>query len=175
MMVGGGTGSSDPTNRATASHLDELAKELGVRDDLIWTGFLSPQDVSAALLSADIAVLPYAEGASFRRGSLMAVLEHGLPLVTTRPSDENPKSKRPDGTQNPKSKWPRLSHGDNAFLVPPGDASALAEAVRQVANDEALRSQLRGGTRDLAGFFGWERIAKMHVRLYEELTRGQDA
>ncbi len=58
--------------------------------------------------------------------------------------------------------------------MPAGDASALVEAVRQVAGDEALRSRLRTGARDLAGFFGWERIADLHARLYEELTCGRD-
>src|SRR5439155_8762790 len=69
MMVGGGLGSSDPTNRATAAQLDMLARELGVQNALLWTGYLSPREVSAALRSADIAVLPYADGASFRLGS----------------------------------------------------------------------------------------------------------
>jgi len=170
LMVGGGIGSSDPTNRATAAYLDNLAKELGVHGDLIWTGFLAPQEVSAALLSADMAVLPYAEGASFRRGSLMAVLEHGLPLVTTYPPTANPKLK----IQNPKSKiqnpeWPQLRHRDNAFLVPAGDSSALAYAVRQVAGDDDLRERLGAGARSLAAFFGWSHIATMHLHLYDEL------
>src|SRR5205814_31009 len=34
MMVGGGIGSSDPTNRATAAAVDALATELGVQDKL---------------------------------------------------------------------------------------------------------------------------------------------
>ena len=89
MMVGGGLGSSDPTNRATARALDALADELGVSAELIWTGYLEPPEVSAALLSADMAVLPYADGASFRRGSLLAVLAHGLPVITTTPGTSN--------------------------------------------------------------------------------------
>src|SRR5205814_10635910 len=125
MMVGGGLGSSDPTNRATATQLDTLARELDVQDMFLWTGYLSPREVSAALRAADIAVLPYADGASFRRGSRLAVLEHGLPVVTTTPQ----KSK----IQNPKSKIqnPTLIDAENALLVSPGNATALAEAIIQ--------------------------------------------
>jgi GT2 family glycosyltransferase/glycosyltransferase involved in cell wall biosynthesis len=184
LMVGGGLGSSDPTNRATASQLSELARQLGVESSLTWTGYLEPGEVSAALLSADMAVLPYADGASFRRGSLLAVLEHGLPLVTTgrdfgfRISDfgfsrtstkseiRNPKSEIPIGDE-----WPRLVDGENALLVGAGDVEGLVEAVWRLAGDTELRERLGAGARELAGFFSWAAIAQSHARLYRQLRQ----
>ncbi len=192
MMVGGGLGSSDPTNRATAAQLDTLAQSLGVDDLLLWTGFLTPGEVSAALLSADMAVLPYADGASFRRGSLMAVLEHALPVITTQTKDEGRRTKdegrrakdarrktmdqqpmnnlEPRNPQsairNPQLDWPSLESGVNALLVPAGDAQALAVAIERLACDPSLRLALSAGSRKLALFFSWKRIAEMHRRLY---------
>ncbi len=163
MMVGGGLGSSDPTNRSTAAQLDALARELGVQGALLWTGYLPPREVSAALRSADIAVLPYSDGASFRRGSLLAALEHGLPVVSTRPV----------GTMDD-GRWttdggPGLVDGENVMLVAPGNADALAKAVRQLMDDSELRAKLSVGAQDLARSFSWERIAVMHEELYTEL------
>jgi glycosyltransferase involved in cell wall biosynthesis len=155
MMVGGGLGSSDPTNRGTAAQVDALAHELGVHDELIWTGYLPPMEISAALLSADMAVLPYADGASFRRGSLLAVLEHGLPVVTTTPSDNETRS--------------ALTARQAAILAPPGDPAALAESLQNLAQDRHLREQLAAGASELARSFSWERIAEMHLELYREL------
>jgi N-acetylglucosaminyl-diphospho-decaprenol L-rhamnosyltransferase len=162
LMVGGGLGSSDPTNRATAEKLAALARDLGVQDRLVWTGYLPPEGVSAALLAADFAVLPYADGASFRRGSLLAALEHGLPIVTTEPKVEH---------QVPG--WPVLVDGENALLVPPGDASALAGAMERVARSPELRERLSAGARELAEFFDWGHIARKHLELYGGL--GVDA
>ena len=195
MMVGGGFGSSDPTNKDTASQLDELARTLGVNDLLLWTGFVASPEVSAALLSADMAVLPFADGASFRRGSLLAVLEHALPVITTLPTkDEGRRTKdgRPttddgrefassstddranslsqltsQGSELSPSSWPTLEHEVNSLLVPPGEPEALADAIERLACDPALQASLRGGARKLARFFGWERIAQMHGELYD--------
>jgi glycosyltransferase involved in cell wall biosynthesis len=166
LMVGGGTGSSDPTNRATAAYLDGMAKELGVQDDLVWTGYLTPREVSAALMSADVAVLPYADGASFRRGSLMAMLEHGLPLVTTTPAPTS-------NTEAQDSSWPRLVDGDNALLVRPGDTGALVEAVGKLAHDADLRVKLAAGSIEVSRYFGWTHIARLHKHLYGELLEKQ--
>ncbi len=161
LMVGGGLGSSDPTNRRTAAELSRLADELGVSGSLIWTGYLSPQEVSAALLSGDMAVLPYTDGASFRRGSLLAVLEHGLPLVTTLPS----------GDAVHKPGWPKLVDGENALLVKACDTEGLAEAVWRLAGDGELRARLTGGSLELARFFSWQRIAEHHLSLYRMLLK----
>ncbi len=158
LMVGGGLGSSDPTNRSTAESLAALARDLGVQDRLVWTGYLPPEEVSAALLAADFAVLPYADGASFRRGSLLAALEHGLPIVTTSPRAEH----YVPG-------WPALVDGENALLVLPGDAGELAGAMERVACSPELRARLSAGARELAAFFDWGHIARMHLDLYRSL------
>ena len=159
LMVGGGLGSSDSTNASTSAALDKLAGELGIRERLIWTGYLPPQEVSAALLASDLAALPFADGASFRRGSLLAILEHALPLITTL-SIRNPQS----AIRNPH--WPNLVHGKNALLVPPGDPQALAASIRRLAADPHLQAELSAGARQLAPFFRWEAIAKQHADVY---------
>ena len=166
VMVGGGLGSSDPTNRATALALDRLAGELGVRDEIIWTGYLEPPEVSAALLSADMAVLPYADGASFQRGSLLAVLEHGLPVVTTTVG----KGQGANSEVGDRQAWPELADGDNAVLVRPGDVEGLVRAIERVAGDSELRGRLAQGAAKLARFFSWARIAEAHIDLYRRLT-----
>ena len=161
IVVGGGIGESDPTNRETAARLNSLAADLNLRDRLIWTGYLSPQEVSAALLSADMAVLPFSDGATFRRGSLLAVLEHGLPVITTRRNAGNPPMKS--------ASWPELVDGENVLLVPVGDREALVLSIHRLAADERLRKILSQGASDLARYFTWDRIARLHAELYHDL------
>lgn len=153
-MVGGQVGASDPTNRAYLARVQALIGELGLEERVRWTGYTAAAEVSANLLAADVAVLPYRDGASFRRGSLLAVLAHGLPVVTTRPA----------------LPLPELADGETALLVPPDDPAALAAAVARLAADEALRRRLGEGARRVAAAFGWENIAAQHLALYRELT-----
>lgn len=167
LMVGGGLGSSDPTNRATAERVQRKAQESGVDQYLIWTGYLDPRGVSAALLSADIAVLPFADGASFRRGSLLAVLEHGLPVITTCPHKVDAQEWNGRGAESevPSGGVPELVQGENTLLVTPGDVSALVESVELLAGDPSLRARLAAGAREIARSFGWDNIARLHAAL----------
>jgi glycosyltransferase involved in cell wall biosynthesis len=56
-------------NRAYAAEVDALLDAHGLRARTHATGFVDAPEVSAALAAADVAALPYADGASPRRGA----------------------------------------------------------------------------------------------------------
>jgi glycosyltransferase involved in cell wall biosynthesis len=153
LMIGGQVGDSDPTNMAYAEHVQALGIALGLRDHILWTGYTDAGQVSANLFAADICVLPYRDGASYRRGSFMAALAHGLPIVSTRP-------RVPIDT---------LVDGDNILLVPADDPLATADAVERLASTPELRARLARGALELARAFTWDSIASKTAQVYAEL------
>ncbi len=160
LLVGGGTGASDPTDAATWAALQAQIAALGLGEAVQRTGYGSPAAVSAALLSADMAALPFRDGASLRRGSLLAILAHGLPLVTTQPAAAPPTA----------TAWPTLTTGQNTLLVPPANPTALAAALAQLAADPTLRSRLAAGAQALAAQFAWPTIAAAHLALFDRIV-----
>lgn len=155
LHIGGVTGDSDPTNAAYAARLDQLARSLGIGDAIYRTGFLEPSGVSEAFSACACVALPYRDGASFRRGTLMAALVHGCAIVTTLP----------------RVHIPELKHGQNVLLVPPDDPIALADAVARVVGDEPLRRTLQQGAVALSALFRWDRIAQETAAVYERAMR----
>ena len=100
-------------------------------------------------------VLPYVDGASYRRGSLMAALAHGLPIVTTISTVS----------------YAHFVDGETLLLVPAGDAGALATAVRRILDDPDLAQRLRTGARRLSQQFTWDYIAARSVEAYNSPMR----
>jgi glycosyltransferase involved in cell wall biosynthesis len=47
------------------------------------TGVLPPEDLSSHITACDLLIQPYPDGVSSRRGSIMAGLAHGKPIVST--------------------------------------------------------------------------------------------
>jgi glycosyltransferase involved in cell wall biosynthesis len=152
-MIGGRVGSSDPTNRAYAERVESLIAKLGLEERVHWTGYSYPEAVSAGLLAADVCVLPYRDGVSFRRGTLHACLTHGRAIVTTRPAVPLPEAR----------------DGENMLLAEPRNPEGLAEAVTRLASDPALRERLEAGAVALAAEFAWERIARQTAALFKRL------
>lgn len=156
IFIGGQTGASDAANNQ--SFLDGLKAQieaLGLSERVHWTGFLSDARVSAHLQASDMLVMPYRDGASLRRGTLMAALAHGCPLITTTPT----------------APTPQLVSGENCCLVPVGEVGALATAVQTLANDAALRQKLGQGAAELAEQFSWQKIAAETAQFYQLLLR----
>ncbi|MFM8359893.1 MAG: glycosyltransferase family 4 protein [Verrucomicrobiota bacterium] len=60
-----------------------LAIPGGLRERYRAFGYLPPEDVSRALHAADLLVLPFVDGASERRTTLMAGLAHGVAVLST--------------------------------------------------------------------------------------------
>lgn len=155
LFIGGRTGTSDATNAAYAEEVDRHIAGLGLNPHIQWTGFAAPEEVSAALKSIDVCVLPYREGANLRHGTLHAALAHGCAIVTTR-------SATPAAD---------LEATDAVALVTPGDPQAIAEAIRALAADQPLREALGRRAEQLAQRFTWPAIAAETVAFFSELLR----
>jgi len=153
MMIGGTVGASDPTNRLYLERVEALIQERGLRDNVFWTGYMPNEEVSAAFLSSDACVLPFRDGASFRRGSLMAALAHGLPVVSTIPQVPTPE----------------LVPDVNVLLVPPNDAGALADAIQRLWENRELATQIGSGAEELSRLFDWEPIADRMLRVLSDV------
>ena len=171
LMIGGAVGASDPTNQAYLDLVKRSIRERGLEGKVIWTGYMSPEEVSASFRSADLCVLPYRDGASFRRGSFMAALAHGMPIVTTGPVPFHPTiSGKGDRPTHPHRTVPQLRDGENILLVPPQDPRALSVAIIRLANDAGLRRRLGEGAQALAREFEWEHIAARTLEVFHELA-----
>ncbi len=129
---------------AYAEELRALATARGVGDRLVFTGALPASEVSCYLSRAEVALLPFPTGASTGRTTLMAALEHGLPVVTTAVREN----------------WDaRFRPGDNLACAPAGDFAAFAAEAARVAADADLRRHLAEGAARLAPEFAWPKIA----------------
>ena len=155
LMIGGRVGASDPTNFAYLQQVEARIEQLGLTPRLHWTGHVPATQVSAAFLSSDLCLLPYQDGASYRRGSFMAALEHGMAIVSTQPSVP----------------YPDLADGETLLLAPPDDVAALTAACARILSDPELRSRLGKNARALSHQFSWQSIAKRHLDNYEALEK----
>ncbi len=63
-----------------------------------------------------------------------------------------------------------IDHEKTGWLVPPGNAEALADAIRMFADDEELRARLgRAGRESILGRFNWRKAAEETLAVYEEM------
>lgn len=150
LMIGDVTGASDPTNQAYFAEVEQMIIDLGLIDRVHWTGREEDVLVSADLGACDLLLLPYEDGASLRRGSLMAALANGCPIITTFPQ----------------APMPELEDGRDLLYIPPGDDRAAADAVLQIAQNRQLAMALRQNAWERSQLFSWKAIAQAHLNLY---------
>ncbi len=153
VIVGGGAGSSDPTNATTICEIDAQIERLGLAPMIHKTGYVEEEAVSGYLAAADVVALPFEDGASYRRGSLMAAIEHGCAIVTTIP----------------RVPTPAFMDGENMMLVPPRDEARLEAALFHLYQSPEQRAHLKQGALELAKSFAWSKIAEATLALYKSL------
>ncbi len=103
--------------------------------------------------AADVLVFPsLLEGSPRVVGEAMAA---GLPVVTTdAPGCDDV-----------------AEGGENALVVPTGDAGAMAQAVRQMLSDNELRQRLRDNAARWIGRCDWPVVVRQYEALYRELIQ----
>lgn len=153
VFIGGQTGASDATNAGYLAKMQTLVVELGLTERVHWTGFISDARVAAFLHASDIMVMPYQDGVSLRRGTLMAALANGRPLISTQPTTPTPE----------------LQNGENCWLIPPNDVDEVVQAIKTLAADPKLRTKLGQGAAEMASLFTWDKIAAQTVDFYNQV------
>jgi len=111
------------------------------------------EDLRDFYASLDLLVLPSLSGEG-SPGAVKEAAAAGVPVVATRSG----------GTGEV------LREGREALLVPPGDAGALAEAVRRLLADRHLACRLAAQARERSRDFGMDRMAQAYLQLYGCLT-----
>jgi phosphatidylinositol alpha-mannosyltransferase len=141
LVVGG----SGPEERACRA----LARNLGV--DATFLGRMADQDVPGLYRAADVYCAPGLGGESFGI-VLVEAMAAGTPVVCSEL----------DGF--------KAVAGGAARFVPPGDAGLLADALRDVLEDEDARALMIKSGERLAGAFDWRRLVGGVEAIYERAT-----
>jgi glycosyltransferase involved in cell wall biosynthesis len=148
-------GSDYPADSGTTRMLKEHAGELGVAENVIFTGQRS--DVAALLAACDVFSLPsfdepfglvFAEAMAMKR-PVVALTNGGTPEV--------------------------VEHGKCGLLSPPGDIDALAANLLRLLDDPALRKQFgEHGRSRVEQHFTPQRMASDFAALYARILARSD-
>jgi glycosyltransferase involved in cell wall biosynthesis len=106
-------------------------------------------DVADALAQATLALLPFPDGASFRRGSLFAAAGCGVPFVTTV-GDDTPEQLLP-------------------FLQPARNVSELSGLALRYLSDDRSLSDAHDRSVRLSALFGWDRTVDRYLEVFAEV------
>jgi len=155
LMVGDRIGASDPTNIPYAQEIERMIETYDLKDAVRWTGYVNDHDVRAYLLTADAVVLPYRDGSSYRRSSLIVALHHGAAVVTTEPIVP----------------VPAFEHGKNMLLTPRNNVQALTSTLLSLYKDAALQQHLRQGALSLANLFSWDHVVADYCTFYQKVAK----
>jgi len=143
--------------KVPAKHLDylETLKSQAQELPVIWDLDLPEAEVAMRLAETSIAYLPYPDGVSERRTSLKAALLNGNAVITTR------------GAHTPGNLETvvRFAQTPEQALASIYDLMSHAQEITRMSN-AAVHSAQR---------YTWERIAELHVRVYEGLLSGKFA
>lgn len=135
--------------------LKELARDLGIDGQVLFTGAIHHDDVPAHVAALDIAVAPYrgAQDFYFSPLKLYEYLAAGRAVIA---SDIGQISEI-------------VRHGDNGYLVPPDDVEALTAGLRQLGGDVALRRRLQG--RASRGLPSWNEVTRRVLDIAQSTVR----
>lgn len=140
-------GNVHPAYRSYFQSLRNTAADLNIE----WILGSTPEEVARLLSESLVCILPFSDGASYGRGSLLAALINGVPVITTR-SNETP---------------PELKHGEDIFFA--GSTAEYLQYISALLNPQTYR-RISKRSFELGHGFEWETIAARHRELYRHLA-----
>ncbi len=151
IIIGGAPGAGIEQVNAELARLERLRADLGIEKLVTFLG-ARDQDILVYYYSAAEMVVMPSHYESFGMVALEA-MACGTPVVASKVG----------GLAF------IVQDGQTGFLVPDGDAEALAEKIRLLLKDRELRHRLGAEATQWARRFGWPIIARQIVALYEQV------
>jgi len=131
------------------TRIEKKVEELLVKDRIVFLDYVPHQDLPHLYSEAALFVFP-----SLYEGFGLPPLEAmacGCPVIASNAASV-----------------PEVC-GDAAYYVDPYDVESIAEGMRKVLTDEALRRNLIEKGLERAKLFSWEKSAKEHLKVFEEV------
>jgi glycosyltransferase involved in cell wall biosynthesis len=144
-----------PDEAGHRAQVERAVSAAGLHDVVFFMGPLDDEAKRSALSDADIFVLPsHSESFGMAIGEALA---HGLPVLTTKGAP-----------------WPMLPERGCGWWVEPS-VDGVAEGLRKATSLDraALRAMGAKGRELVTSEFGWDRVAKQFVGLYQDLVETQ--
>lgn len=137
--------------------LKRLASSLSLEDRVRFRGFVPPPELPAERAKADLFVIPLLNSTTARLFTsplkLFEAMASGRPVVAS----DLPSIRE------------ILTNEENALLVPPGDAHALAAAIERLLRDRDLSRRLAARAFEDVKAYSWDRRAEAISGLLESL------
>ncbi|HSR35432.1 MAG TPA: glycosyltransferase, partial [Anaerolineae bacterium] len=150
VIIGGAPGAGVEQVNAELARLERLRVELGIEDLVTFQGAKDQDTLAYYYSAAEVVVMP-SHYESFGMVALEA-MACGTPVVASKVG----------GLAF------SVQHAQTGFLVPDGDAEALADRIRLLLKDKDLRQQMGKNAARWARRYGWPDIADQIVDLYEQ-------
>jgi len=139
------------TGKKYSTYYDYMstAENLGIKNNLIFTGFVSEEDLRTIYSEAEILLL-----VSFYEGfgiPILEAMECGIPVITSKVSS-----------------MPEVA-GEAALLVDPNNVIGIAETMRSITSSKKIRDELIEKGFKRVKQFSWEKTAGKTLEVYYEV------
>lgn len=132
-----------------------MAREHGLAQHIIYTGWVPPQQLAAYFALAQVAIYPFDDTLINRTKcavKLIDLLAAGVPVVADRVG------------QNAEY----IEHGLSGLLINPGETERFIEAVVHLLRDQALAKRIGTVAQErIRSAFAWHRLAERVERAYQ--------
>ena len=134
-----------------ANEYEQIARDFGIEDEVIFTGYVVGDELVPLFKYADFFVMP-----SLYEGFGMTVLEA---FATETPAIISKVASLPEVAKK------------SAYFIDPLDVNSIAEAMLKLATDEKLKDEYRLKGKEQLKKFNWEQCARETLAVYQKLGK----
>ncbi|MDD3190853.1 MAG: glycosyltransferase family 1 protein [Candidatus Pacebacteria bacterium] len=133
-----------------SDEIKQIAKDFGIKNEVVFTGYIEPKDLNALFGGAELFVsVPIYEEFG---ATVLEAFASGLPVVCSNVTS-----------------YPEIT-GNAAKMVDPYDVEGMKSAILEVLRDDGLCSEMKTSGLEQAKKFRWENTAKKTLEVFEEVA-----